>query len=203
MRKITLVTIFALAVLAAGGYLYLEQPFDPDKAEIEEMSEAFMEDIQFKDFQSSAQYHHKLERERVDIGRSIEELFKIDPELLDILDYRITRSEIDSSGTRARVLVNTRFRPLKPDAVSDEDDDDIEEADLQLYWMQRHPDCPLGTDCDDEGVCRDDAGDAPTIDEAAAEATAGSEGDPFECDRTRDHEWFMNLDSTLEQRDYQ
>lgn len=200
MRKITLMTVFTLALLAAGGYLYLEQPFDPDRAELEELSEQFMEDLQFKDFQSSAQYHHQLERERVDIGRAIEELFKVDPELLDILDYRITRTEIDSSGQRGRVLINTRFRPLKPEALSDEEDDNIEEADLQLYWMYRHPDCPLGTECDDEGLCRDDTGEVATGGQSADD---DADETPFECEPARDREWFMNLDSTLEQRDYE
>lgn len=198
MRNVTLTTVFVLAVLAIGGYLYLEQPFDPHRNTIEERSEQFMEDIQFKDFNASAQYHHKLERQRVDIGRAIEELFKIDPELLDIIDYRITRTEIDSTGTRGRVLVNTRFRPLKPEAVSDEQDGDVEEADLQLYWMYRHPDCPLGSECADDEICRDDA-DQPAL----RDGEDGEDGEPFECDPTREREWFMNLDSTLEQRDYQ
>lgn len=198
MRKITLLTIVVIVALAAGGYLYLTNPFDPHRTQIEDRSEQFMEDIQFKDFHSSAKYHHRLEQRRVDIGKAIEELFLVDPELLDIMDYRITRSQIDSSGTRGRVLVNTRFRPLKPEAISDGDGDDIEEADLQLYWMYRHPDCPLGTDCDDTGVCVDDAGN-----EAMREGDEEENAEPFDCNPRRDHEWFMNLDSTLEQRDYQ
>ncbi len=201
MRRITIATVLIIAALAAGGYLYLTQPFNPDRAELQEHSEAFMEDLQFKDFHSSAQYHHELEQERVDIGRAIEELFLVDPELLDILDYRITRTEIDSSGTRGRVLVNTRFRPLKPEALSDDDGDDIEEADLQLYWMHRHPDCPLGTDCEDN-VCVDDAGQQVMKDDESVDHDDERVDEPFDCDPRRDDEWFMNLDSTLEQRDY-
>ena len=199
-RHTTIATIAVVIVLGVGGYIYLQDPFNPDRAEIEELSEQFMEDIQFKDFRSSASYHHDLEQERVDIGRAIEDLFKVDPELLDMLDYRITRTEIDSSGDRGRVLVNTRFRPLKPKALSSEDDDDIEETDLQLYWMRRHPDCPLGTDCEG-GICVDDRG---------REATDEVEGDDdelteksYDCDAGLEHQWFMNLDSTLESRDYQ
>jgi len=198
MRKITVISIFVIAVLSLGGYLYLTQPFDPNRGEIEQLSEQFMEDLQFKDFQSSARYHHDLEQERVDIGQSIEELFLIDPELLDILDYRITRTEIDSTGTRGRVLVNTRFRPLKPEAMSDDDDDGVEEADIQLYWMQRHPDCPLGNECGEGGVCVDDSGQEVLQDDGDDEAPS-----PYECDASADDQWFMNLDSTLEQRDYQ
>lgn len=201
MRKTTAATIFIAALLAAGVFLYTADPFNPHRAVIEEMSTKFMEDIQFKDFGSSARYHHKLERDRVDIGRAIEELFLVDPELLDILDYRIVRSELDSTGRRGRVLINTRFRPLKPDAVSDDDDDDIEELELQLYWMKRHPDCPLGSDCE-AGVCIDDTDREPVVREV--EDDDGDETEqPFDCDADREHEWFMNLDSTLEQRDYQ
>lgn len=206
MRKITIVTVLIVAAAAVGAYLYLEHPFDPNRAQIEEMSEQFMEDIQFKDFQSSARYHHRLEQERVDIGKAIEQLFLVDPELLDIMDYRITRTEIDSTGERGRVLVNTRFRPLKPDAVSDDDDDDIEEADMQLYWMVRHPDCPLGTECSADGICVDDYGEeAMRDDDEYLEETGEDDPDevPFDCDPGKERDWFMNLDSTLEQREYQ
>lgn len=211
MRKITAVTILVAAAVGAGIYVYIAQPFNPTRAEIEELSTRFMEDIQFKDFDSSARYHHELERDRVDIGRAIEELFLVDPELIDILDYRIVRSELDSTGTRGRVLVSTRFRPLEPEAVSDDEEgDDIEEVELQLFWMKRHPECPLGSDCED-GVCRDeDDGETVMKETEDGEETESEESseeeeseEPFECDATLDHEWFMNLDSTLEARDYE
>ncbi len=201
-QKTTIATVATIALLSIGGFIYLQDPFNPDRAEIQELSEQFMEDIQYKDFHSSARYHHELEQDRVDIGRALEDLFLVDPELLDIMDFRIIRTEIDSSGDRGRVLVNTRFRPLKPRSASD-GDDDIEETELQLYWMRRHPECPLGTDCDG-GVCVDDRG---------REATKPIEDDdtdddddskvPFDCDDGLDHQWFMNLDSSLESRDYQ
>ena len=199
MRNVTIATVFVAVVLGAGIYLYLTEPFNPDRTQIQQLSNSFMEDIQFKDFHSSAQYHHQFERERVDIGKAIEQLFLVDPELIDILDYRITRTEIDSSGTRGRVLVNTRFRPLKPKAVQDEDGDDVEEADLQLFWMLRHPDCPLGSDCD-AGLCRDDEGAIEMMEPGDDDE---EEEEPYECDDDREHQWFMNLDSTLESRDYQ
>ncbi len=204
MRKITLITIVALAVLGVGGYLYLEEPWNPDRGELRDLSESFLEDIQFKDFRTSATYHHPDERQRVDIGRAIEDLFMVDPELIDILDYRITRTEIDSTGDRGRTLVSTRFRPLKPGAMQSEDDDGIEETELQLYWLRRHPDCPLGYDCHD-GQCQDDAGQVATEEDPSTnddgETEAGER--PRTCDPAADRQWFMNLDSTLESRDYQ
>lgn len=198
MRKTTIATIAVLLLLAGGGYLYVYAPFHPDRGEIEALSNQFMEDLQFKDFHSSALYHHELEQDRVDIGRAIEDLFLLDPELLDIMSYRITRTEIDSSGDRARVLVNTRFRPLKPKRAASEDGDDIEEADLQLYWMRRHPDCPLGTDCED-GACRNQSGKKALNEEETGD---DDEAKPFVCDEGTEKQWYMNLDSTLESRDY-
>ena len=201
MRKTTLVTAAILLLLGAGVYVYLTDPFNPDRAHLRQLSTQFMEDIQFKDFHSSALYHHELEQDRVDIGRALEDLFLLDPELLDILDYRIARSEIDSSGKRGRVLVSTRFRPLKPSSARREGEDDIEEAEIQLYWMFRHPECPLGTDCEeDEGQCVGRTGKTATreVKDDDGETTEQA----YTCDPSMEHQWFMNLDSTLESRDY-
>ncbi len=203
MRKITLTTLVVLVVLGLGGYLYLNEPWNPDLGELRELSESFLEDIQFKDFHTSASYHHPDERDRVDIGRAIEDLFLLDPELVDILDYRITRTEIDSSGDRGRTLVSTRFRPLKPEAMQSDDDDGIEETELQLFWLRRHPDCPLSYDCHD-GDCRNAAGEVATETvETDDDGETTEREETRTCDPTADRQWYMNLDSTLESRDYQ
>lgn len=205
MRKITLATIGIVALLALGGFLYLSDPFNPERAKIEELADAFMEDITYKDFGGSARYHHRLEQDRVDIGRRLEELFLVDPEFIDIMDYRIVRSDLDSDGNRGRTLINIRFRPLKPDAVSDDEDDDIEEVETMLYWMKRHPECPLQTDCGGDEVCVDQGGEEVMRNEEPYAPTDPDDQpeEPFACDPDADHEWFMNLDTSLEQRDYQ
>lgn len=196
MRRTTTTTFFVLLVLGLGGFIYLTEPFHPDRRLVDELSTKFMEDVQFKDFRSSALYHHELEQDRVDIGKAIEELFLMKPELIDILDFRLARTEIDSTGRRARVMVNSRFRRLNMD-------DEPRESDLQLFWIKRHPQCPLGSDCQ-AGVCVDERGvvhrteDAPQGDAEEAETVEV----PFQCDETREHAWYMNLDSTLESRDY-
>lgn len=197
MRNATMTTLFVLFVLGVGGFLYLAEPFNPERRMLRELSTSFMEDIQFKDFRSSALYHHELEQDRVDIGKAIEKLFLMKPEMLDILDYRLTRTEIDSTGRRGRVLVNVRFRRLNMD-------DDPKESDLQLFWIRRHPQCPLGADCN-SGVCTNERGVVYQEVEPRPRGAAAEEEKPpapYQCDESQEHAWFMNLDSTLESRDY-
>lgn len=205
MRKTTLVTVIALGALALGGFVFIAQPFSPDRRTVVDLSERFVEDLQFKDFRSSSLYHHRLEQGRVDIGRALERLFLVKPELLDIQSYRIVRAEVDSTGDRARVLVNTRFRRLNQK-------DEPEEADLMLYWIRRHPDCPIGGTCAPEGRCVSEYGDVlyqPEDDtrkarerELADPTDTGKTGEPYSCDSAAQPAWFMNLDSTLKDKQY-
>ncbi|MFB6351232.1 MAG: hypothetical protein ABEK29_05535, partial [Bradymonadaceae bacterium] len=71
MRKITIASIAVLALAAGGAYVVYVKPFRPDIQTVEKLSEKWMEDLQFKDFRSSGLYHHKLDRDRVDIGRAL------------------------------------------------------------------------------------------------------------------------------------
>jgi hypothetical protein len=207
MRKTTVTSLLALIVLGIGGYLFLAEPFNSDRKVVRELSMQFLEDLQFKDFRSSALYHHRLEQGRVDVGRSLERLFLIKPEMLDIIDYRVVKAEVDSSENRARVLVNTRFRRLNMK-------DEPEEADLMLYWIKRHPECPIGASCV-EGKCHNEYGEAIKRPEEQqrdkrgrteqqvrdADDVALSE-EHFACDVEAEAKWFMNLDSTLKEKRY-
>jgi hypothetical protein len=203
MRKITIASIVVLLLLGAGLYLVRYKPLRPDIRTVNELSRKWMEDLQFKDFRSSGLYHHKLDRDRVDIGRALERLFMVKPEMLDIRDYRIVSTDVDSTGKRARVKVKSRFKRLNKDK-------EPQEADLMLYWMKRHPDCPIGATCPD-GTCHnefgkpvhktddeDDSGPkhkAPEPEEATDET--------YSCDPSADRQWFMNLDSTLKEKEYE
>lgn len=201
-------TKFAIALAAAaalaGGALYLAYgpPLGGDRRAIHDLSEAFAEDLQYKDFRRSALYHHPLERERVDIGRALEDLFVIDPELLDIDAYRVVSTDVDSTGDRGRSRVRAHFHILN------EPDEEPREKELMLYWHRRHPGCPLGGSCA-AGTCVDDAGepiaracggDAGTADDGIADD--GTADDLYACDETAEPRWYMNLDSTLEPREY-
>ena len=206
MRKVTVVTLLVLLVLAAGGYIATYRPFlGGGYQKVQQLSEKWMEDLQFKDFRSSSLYHHPLDRDRVDIGRAFERLFLVKPELLDIMDYRLVSTDIDSTGERARVKVETRYKRLNKDK-------EPKEAKLMLYWMKRHPDCPVGATCGGEGTCKNEFGKTvyPAEDgsvednqkmKAPEPAAEGSE--PFDCDPGADRRWFMNLDSTLKEKEYQ
>ena len=100
--------------------------FSGELSALGESSLSFMEDLRFKDFEKAASYHHPEDREKVDIPRLIERLFKIKPEFLDIMDYRILDSALDSSGTRARVKVKAKVHVLNRD--------DIREPEFILYY---------------------------------------------------------------------
>lgn len=207
MRKTTVVTISIIAVLAAGGALFLLDPFNPDAGTVGDLSDRFMEDVQFKDFRQSSLYHHELERDRVDVGRSIEQLFMVKPEMLDLMEYRIVKSEVDSTGDRARVKVRTRYEILNKG-------DGPQDGELLLYWIKRHPNCPLGATCPD-GKCVDEFGNVlmkPAEEEgkerSRTEKKLADDDDPeltevpHTCDPKAEDEWFMNLDSTFKTKKY-
>lgn len=209
MRKTTIVTFITLLVLGVGAYIFLADPLHIVRGggDIDGLAKAFLEDLQFKDFRQSAQYHHSLERDRLDIGRAIERIFLLKPELIDIQDYRIIKSEIDSNGTRGRTLVRTRFKRLN---IAKESED----KDIVLYWIKRHPDCPSGGKCGPQGTCIDEHDkpmfkpkkeDSQRSDDSkqlrdAAEVIASDE--PFSCDLKVQPRWYMNLDSTLKEKSY-
>ena len=206
MRKSTLITIAIAAALGLGTYVVVANPFSPDSNEVTELSQKWMEDLQFKDFRSSSLYHHKLDRHRVDIGRAIERLFLVKPEMLDILSYRIVKAQVDSSGERARVKVNVRYKKLNKDKKP-------KEARLMLYWMKRHPGCPIGATCPD-GKCVNEFGETvqKTDDDSTgpdhgapqnAPEPAEAAGDAYRCNPAAQPQWYMNLDSTLKEKAYQ
>lgn len=207
MRKTTIITAIVLACLGLGTWLFLANPFNQNLGLVQDVSLTFMEDIQFKDFRSSSLYHHKLERDRVDIGKTIEKLFLMKPEGLDIQEYRIVKAEVDSSGDRARVLIETKFRRLNMK-------DKAETGEVLLYWMKRHPDCPIGSTCPD-GRCVDEYGEVidrddyegksrtkKKADSKESEEDEASEPSEFRCDPMAEDAWFMNLDSTLKEKRY-
>ncbi len=209
MRRTTWMSLLVVAVAGAGLYAVVVRPFNTELSVVRGLSSAFLEDLQFKDFRSSALYHHALDLDRIDIGRALEELFLVKPEFLDVLDFRVSRAEIDSSGKRARVVMTARFRILNKEK-------EPREADIVLYWIKRHPDCPLGADCSPDGQCLDEFGrpalrPAGGIDEEKERRTRDPRkdavkekeaGEPYSCDPSLEPRWYMNLDSTLKQKDY-
>ena len=129
---------YAVVILIVGGYFLLSSEqgrtfisnlFSEDRERINRISLSFMEDIKFKDFKKAASYHHPKDREKVDIPRLIERLFKIKPELLDIMDYEILETSLDSSRTRGRVKLSTKVQLLNQER--------IEHPEMILYYHHR------------------------------------------------------------------
>lgn len=119
MKKSTVA--FVLVALGVGGYILYDSQwgrsvlmgfFSEDLARIEEISLAFMEDIKFKDFNKAASYHSPEDQDKVNIPKLMERLFKIKPELLDVMEYTILESTLDSTGTRGRVKMKAKVNVL-------------------------------------------------------------------------------------------
>lgn len=213
VRKSTIVTVVVLVLLAGGGYLALNNPFSTGAGVVEKLALSFLEDLQFKDFRESALYSHPLDQDRLDIGKTLERLFHVKPEFLDILDYRIMRTEVDRDGRRAKVLVKTRYKVLN--RKKRKQDRETKEADMILYWLKRHPDCPQGGTCPAEGKCVNEVGEViykPVKDTKVSDSKTSrverergwlvASDEPYACDPAKEDEWFMNLDSSLKGEEY-
>jgi hypothetical protein len=210
MRRSTLIAAAAVALVAVGAWFALKSPLNQDRSLVEGMSKSFMEDLKFKDFRGASLYSHLLDRARLDIGKTLEALFQVKPEFFDLQDFDVVRTELDSSGQRASVHMRARYKILNKDK-------ELRENNLILYWIRRHPDCPLGATCP-SGQCLNERGEpmlrpAPlTEEEKARRANLRRDhrddkhlatDDPYTCDASRTPEWFMNLDSTLKDKPYE
>ena len=135
MRKSAIVFLL-LILIGLGIYFFVTKYsinigdlrfiFHKDKNILRNLTIDFLEDIKFKDFDKAATYHTKEDQETVDIPRLLERLFKIKPELLDIMKYEITGVDLDRSGTRARVKTHTTIKVLNSGK--------IKEPDVIFYW---------------------------------------------------------------------
>lgn len=119
MKKSSLA--FVVVLLALGAFFaydaqigpsFFKQLFSGDKGLVDQISLAFMEDIRFKDFDKAASYHHPEDQTKVDIPKLIERMFKIKPEMLDIAEYDIMETSLDTSGNRARVKLKAKVHIL-------------------------------------------------------------------------------------------
>ena len=139
MRKSGIIFL-VLVLIGAGIYLFVSKYeinigsfrwiFSKEHALLRDLTSSFLEDIQFKDFETAASYHTSEDQEKVDIPKLIERLFKIKPELLDIMKFEITDVHVDSSGNRARVKTHTTVKILNSD--------ELKEPDLVFYWKKEN-----------------------------------------------------------------
>ena len=141
MKKSTVALV--LICLLLGGYFTFEAEWgrslllrflSPDRDAVNQMTLAFLEDIRFKDFDQAATYHSPEDQARVDIPMLIERLFKIKPEMLDIMEYEILFVKVDSTGLRARVKTETKVQDLQRKKP--------ERRQLMLYYHRETQDAP-------------------------------------------------------------
>jgi len=135
MKKV--LTALLLLTLLTGGYLTVAHvsggafwtlglALGGDRGALRRIALDFLEDIQFKDFESAASYHAPELIETVDIPFLIQRLFAVKPEALDFLDYEVVFADIDSSDLRARVKVRVKAKLLVTEV--------IEEREIILYF---------------------------------------------------------------------
>lgn len=89
-----------------------------EKEKLRSLSMRFMEDIEFKDYQHAASYHHPETQDSVDIPFLIQRLFKVKPEAMDIMEYEPVFAKLDSSGLRGRVKVRVKVKLLIEDRIA-------------------------------------------------------------------------------------
>ena len=123
-----------VAHLSGGAFWTLGLALGGDQGALRRLALDFLEDIQFKDFESAARYHAPDLIETVDIPFLIQRLFAVRPEALDFMDYEVVFADIDSSDLRARVKVRVKAKLLL--------DERIEERELILYFDRDSADDP-------------------------------------------------------------
>jgi len=122
MKKSTVALI--LVILAVGAYIAYDAQwgrsfflglFSEDKKILRNTSLSFMEDIKYKDFKKAASYHSPEDQKKVNIPKLIERIFKVKPEFLDIMEYKILETSLDSSKKRGRVKIKAKIHMLNSD----------------------------------------------------------------------------------------
>ncbi len=118
MLRILSVLIVIISLLGGGYYLsggaigFGDAIITSDLSNLRKRANLFLEDIQFKDFDSAAAHHENHLSETIDIPYLITRLFLVKPELLEILDYEIAYAKIDSSKLRGRVKYQINYKEL-------------------------------------------------------------------------------------------
>lgn len=91
------------------------------RGDIRRQVHSFLEDIQYKDFQSAARYHAPELREQVDIPYLLQRLFTVKPEALDIMSWELIAADIDSTGRRGRVRARVKVKELLEGNLRDQE----------------------------------------------------------------------------------
>ena len=92
-----------------------------ERGHLRRLSQSFIEDVQFKDFDKAGSYHSPEDVGTVDIPYLLERMFLLKPEALEIMSYEVIFADLDSSGERGRVKLRVKVRDLVKDNVRDQE----------------------------------------------------------------------------------
>lgn len=138
-----------MLLLAAFGVLFASKTggvsgFDlglalvgsPDRQFLSSKTFDFLEDIQFKDFETASTYHlPKTQKER-DIPELLRRVFQVKHEVLDIKRYDIREVDLDRSKTRARIRTMIFYRVTGDQSIRDQPQAE-RDVELLFYWFQQ------------------------------------------------------------------
>lgn len=96
----------------------------------------FLEDIQFKDFETASTYHLPETQDKRDIPEMLRRVFQVKHEVLDIKRYDIQEVDLDRSGQRARVRTLIDYRITGDQRIRDNPDTD-RNVELIFYWFRQ------------------------------------------------------------------
>ena len=126
------------AHLSGGAFPTLGLPLGGDRGYVRRTALAFLEDIQFKDFDDAARYHSPEKQESVDIPYLIQRLFQVKPEALDIMSYEVVFADLDSTKNRARVKTRVKVKELARGEIRDQEIIlYFEREDTQAPWYMK------------------------------------------------------------------
>jgi hypothetical protein len=143
MKRLSIVLGFFMVVssgyLAAshfsgGAFPAFGLPVGGDLGKCRRMALSFLEDIQFKDFKSAAQYHSPGDQDSVDIPFLIWRLFGVKPEGIDFMEYEVIFAKIDSSGNRIRLKVRMKAKIVVRNEAKDQQ--------MMLYFFRENKQAP-------------------------------------------------------------
>ena len=122
------------AHLSGGAFPMLGLPIGGDLGTCRRIALSFLEDIQFKDFKSAAQYHSPEDQETVDIPFLIWKLFGVKPEAIDFMRYEVVFAKVDSSKNRIRLKARMTAKIVSHSEPRDQD--------LMLYFFRKDSSSP-------------------------------------------------------------
>lgn len=119
--KVLLIFLLLLG-LAGGGYVWMQGAqvggtalstlVSPESQALLGLANSFMEDLKYKDYKNAAKYSLPEQQSKFDVPALIERMFQVKPEFLDIQNYEVTSTDLDSSGQRARVHLKSDIKVL-------------------------------------------------------------------------------------------